>query len=662
MIAAAVVTLLFHVIRQPVMLGYLLAGLLIGPHTLPFPLIHDQQSIRTLADLGVIFILFSVGMQFSLRTLKQVGHTAFIAALLEVLVMFWVGYQIGLWFGWAKMDSVFLGVMLCITSTTIIVKTLTDLGLLKAKFTSLIFGISIVEDILGIAMIALLSGLAVTGSWQFADVGMAAGRVGLFIVMVLVIGLIAVPPLLHRVARFKSDEMLLVTVLALCFGVSLAAVALEFSLALGAFLIGTVVGEAREIGKIKTLTEPVRDMFSAVFFVAIGMMINPALLQGHWLPIGVIALVVIVGKATAFSLGTFLAGHDTRTALRVGSSMVPIGELSFIIAALGDELKVTSDFLYPIAVGVAALTMPVSPYLVKHADHIVGWFDHLAPKWFVAYLEVYSRWVERLRTARGKPARWLLRKWLWQMALNVVLVTAVFIGAAYVSSYVEEWLPNLPRWMGGAKGVTWLAAAVIGLPGMIAVLRKLNAFAMLFAEMSVSRQRAGANMALIRTIVSRTVFIAGIFGLGLWVLVVSAPFLTSLSALSVMLLIIGIVAGLFWKFFVSIHAKAQVALRESLAENPPPPLRELPLPHLLKGAELEVITLPQHCAAAGKLIRELALRTQTGASIVGIERTDATIINPSPEEELQAADAVFLLGTRAQLDAARALLCGDQKP
>jgi CPA2 family monovalent cation:H+ antiporter-2 len=661
MIVAGLVTLLFHQLRQPVVLGYLLAGLIIGPYALPFPLIHDQQSIRTLADLGVIFIIFSVGMQFSLRTLKQVGHTALIAALLEVLVMFWAGYQLGLWFGWGKTDSVFLGAMVCITSTTIIVKTLTDLGLVKARFASLIFGISIVEDILGIAVIALLSGVAGRGSWQFADVGMAAGRVSLFIVTVLVPGLIAVPPLLHRVARFKSDEMMLVTVLALCFGVSLAAVMLGFSLALGAFLIGTVVGEAREIGKIKALTEPVRDMFSAVFFVAIGMMINPALLQGHWLPILIIAAVVIVGKATAFSFGTFLAGHDTRTALRVGSSMVPIGELSFIIAALGDELRVTSDFLYPIAVGVAALTMPVSPYLVKHSDRIVSWFDRVAPKWFVAYLELYSRWVERLRTTRGKPGRMLLRKWLWQMALNVALVTAVFIGAAYVSSYVEEWLPNLPRWFGGAKGLTWFAAAVVGLPGLIAVLRKLNAFAMLFAEMTVSRERARANTASIRAIVSRTVFIAGIIGLGLWVLAVSAPFLTSLTALLVLLVIIGIVAALFWRFFISIHAKAQVALRESLAENPSPPVRELPLPHLLKGAELDVVTLPQSCAAAGKLIRELELRTRTGASIVGIERETATIINPSPEEELQAGDQIFLLGTREQLQKARQLMCGVEE-
>jgi CPA2 family monovalent cation:H+ antiporter-2 len=660
MIAAGLVTLVFHKLRQPVVLGYLLAGFLIGPHMAPFPLIQNEQSIRTLSELGVIFIIFSVGMQFSLRTLKQVGSTAFIAALLEVLVMFWIGYQLGVWFGWGKMDSVFLGAMLSITSTTIIAKTLTELGLLKARFTSLIVGISIIEDILGIAIIGLLSGVAVTGSWELADVGMAAGRVSIFIVVVLVAGLIVVPPLLHRVAQFKSDEMLLVTVVGLCFGVSLAAVKLGFSLALGAFLIGTVVGEAREIGKIKVLTEPVRDMFSAVFFVATGMLINPTYLQAYWLPILLIAVAVIVGKATAFSFGTFLAGHDTRTALRVGSSMVPIGELSFIIAALGDQLKVTSDFLYPIAVGVAAITMPVSPLLIKNSDRIVGWFDRVAPKSFVAYLELYSRWVERLRTARGKPGRVLLRKWLFQMALNVALVTGVFIAAAYLSRYVEEWLPNVPRWIGGAKGLAWLAAALLGLPGMIAVLRKLDAFAMLFAEMSVSRERAGTNTAAIRNVVSRTVFIAGILGLGLWVLAVSAPFLTTLSALSVLLVIVGIVAGLFWKFFISVHARAQVALRESLAENPPTPIQELPLTTVLKGARLETIILPQNCAASGKLIRELELRTRTGASIVGIERATATIINPSPEEELQAGDTLFLLGTTEQLGKAREMMCAEK--
>jgi len=241
MIVAGVVTLIFHRLRQPVVLGYLLAGIIIGPYTPPFPLIASVTSINTLADLGVVFLMFTLGMQFSLRTLKQVGTTAFVAASLEILSMIWIGYQIGQWFGWSKMDSLFLGAMMSITSTTIIIKTLTDLGMEKERFAKLITGISLVEDMLGITLIALLSGIGMTGTLEWQAVAWTAGKVIAFLTVVVVLGLLLVPPLFQYAARFESEEMLLVTALALCFGVSLLALKLGFSVALGAFLIGTII-------------------------------------------------------------------------------------------------------------------------------------------------------------------------------------------------------------------------------------------------------------------------------------------------------------------------------------------------------------------------------------------------------------------------------------
>ncbi|MEI9863962.1 MAG: cation:proton antiporter [Limisphaerales bacterium] len=298
--------------------------------------------------------MFSLGLEFSLGKLKRVGATAFIAAALEIVLMLGIGYQIGRWFGWSQMDSVFLGAMLSISSTTIIVKALAELGKSKERFAELIFGILIVEDILAIAIIALLSGIAMTGSLQIGEVVGTVSRLGIFLVVTLVLGLLFVPRLIGYVARFKSNEMLLITVLGLCFGFSLLAVKLHYSVALGAFIIGAVIAEAREVKKIEHLTEPVRDMFSAIFFVAIGMLIDPALLAQYWLPIAVITVVVVVGKVLTCSFGTFVAGNDTRTSLRVGMGLAQIGEFSFIIAALGLNLGVTSKFLYPIAVTVSA--------------------------------------------------------------------------------------------------------------------------------------------------------------------------------------------------------------------------------------------------------------------------------------------------------------------
>src|SRR5687768_15628755 len=422
MIVAGLVTILFHQFKQPVVLGYIIAGVIIGPHTPPFPLIHDQKTISTLAELGVVFLMFSLGLEFSLRKLKKVGVTALIGATVEIVLMVWVGFEVGQLFGWSMMDSIFLGAILSISSTTIIVKALGELGKAKEPFAQLIFGILIIEDLLGIAMIALLSGIAMTGTLSVTDVGLTLGKLGIFLVVVLVVGLIAVPRLIGYVARFRSNEMLLITVLGLCFGVALLAVKLGYSVALGAFVIGAIIAEARAIHKIEGLIEPVRDMFSAIFFVAIGLLIEPAVLLQYWLPILVITAAVVIGKVATCSFGAFVGGNDTRTSLRVGMSLAQIGEFSFIIASLGLTLNVTSKFLYPIAVAVSALTTLLTPYLIKSADRVESWIDRVAPRAITNYLDVYTAWVGQLGGQRATSlAGNLVRRWFWQMALNAVL-------------------------------------------------------------------------------------------------------------------------------------------------------------------------------------------------------------------------------------------------
>src|SRR5438105_7569535 len=251
MIVAGLVTVLCHRLKQPVVLGYIIAGVIIGPHTPPFPLIKDQETIKTLSELGVVFLMFWLGLEFSFRKLRKVGVTALIAATLEIVLMVWLGYEIGRAFGWKQMDCLFLGAMLSISSTIIIVKALADLGRAKEKFAELIFGILIVEDILAIVMIALLSGIAMTGSLTAGEVLRTTGRLGIFLVVAVLLGLLAVPRLLAYVARFKSNEMLLITVLGLCFGASLLAVKLNYSVAVGAFVMGAVIAEARGIHRVE---------------------------------------------------------------------------------------------------------------------------------------------------------------------------------------------------------------------------------------------------------------------------------------------------------------------------------------------------------------------------------------------------------------------------
>jgi len=659
MIVAGLVTVLFHRLKQPVVLGYILAGVIIGPHTPPFPLIDNQETIHTLSQLGVIFLMFSLGLEFSLRKLKEVGATAFIAATFAILVMSLAGYTLGQAFGWSSMDSVFLGAILSISSTTIIIKALDELGLKKERFAELIFGILIVEDILAIVMIALLSGFATTGSFSARDIGVTVIKLVSFLGILLVAGLIIVPRLLNYVARFKSNEMLLVTVLGLCFGVSLLAVQLEYSVALGAFLIGAIVAEARQIVRIETLLEPVRDMFSAVFFVSIGLLINPALLLQYAVPILVITAVVIAGQIVSCSVGAFMAGHDRRVSLRVGMGLAQIGEFSFIIASLGLTLRVTSEFLYPIAVAVSALTAWTAPYLIRNSDRVAAYFDRAAPVTVKNWLDVYTRWVAGLSQREGGSFAYsLVRKWAWQIGLNLILITGVFVGAASMRRHGLVWWPDIPRGEDGVKAALWLGAMLLSLPIMIAVFRKLRALSMLLSEMSVSRAAGGENTAALRSVVANTILAAGSLGLVLVVLLLSSTILPSWKLLVVQLLIVAGSAVLLRRSFIRLYSKAQFALQETLSQPPVPRHERSPraMPSILRAAELTTVRLEENTDAVGKLIGELRLRTLTGASIVGIQRDGASIINPGPDEELRHGDEILLLGSGTHLQDARALL------
>ncbi len=469
-------------------------------------------------------------------------------------------------------------------------------------------------------------------------------------------GLIIVPRLLNYVARFKSDEMLLVSVLGLCFGVSLLAVQLEYSVALGAFLIGAIIAEARQILRIESLLEPLRDMFSAVFFVSIGLIIDPLLILHNAGPILLITAVVIVGQILSCSFGTFLAGHDRRVSLRVGMGLAQIGEFSFIIASLGLTLGVTSGFLYPIAVAVSALTALTSPYLIRNSDRLANYFDRAAPRGLQNWLDLYTEWVAGPgRRQGGNFAMSLVRKWAWQIALNLVLISGIFIAAAAARRHGLDWWPNIPYGYDGLKAALWLSAMFLSLPLLIAVFRKLRALAMLLAEMSVTRKEGGASTPALRAVIANTILTAGCLVLMLLLLLLSSTILPSWKLLVAQALIVIACAVLLRRSFTRLYSRAQFALQETLAQPPIP--RHEPavraMPSILREAELLTFLLPENTQAVGKLIGELRLRTQTGASIVGIQRDGTSIINPGADEELRAGDEILLLGSDEHLKSAQ---------
>jgi len=568
MLVAGVVTILFHRLRQPVVLGYIVAGFIIGPHTPPFGLIHDEDTIKTLAELGVIFLMFSLGLEFSLRKLFKVGATAFIAAFLEIVLMIWIGYEIGRWFDWGTMDSLFLGAILAISSTTIIVKALNDLKMKNERFAQLIFGVLIVEDILGIGIIALLSGIAVSGAVSSGEVFSTVGKLSLFMVIALVVGILVVPRLLAYVATFDSNEMLLVTVLGLCFGFCLLVVKLEYSMVLGAFLIGAIMAESRQLLKIERLIEPIRDMFSAIFFVAIGLMLDPAILLAYAWPIAVITVAVVLGKIVSCGMGAFIAGNDGKTSLRVGMGLSQIGEFSFIIAALGMTLQVTSDFLYPVAVAVSVLTTLSTPYLIRAADPLSHRLGALVPQRMARVLGMYGEWLRSIQP-RGQSAMLasMIRKILLQVGVNLALVIGIFFAGAYFAERIGGYLTTWVAEPGGQKALIWGAALLLSLPFLIAAYRKLKALSMLLAEMGVKPEMAGRHTQRVRRIIAEIIPLLSLLMIFVLLAALSASILPTLELLLLIAVVAAAVVAVLWRWFIRVHTRMQVALLETLDNN-----------------------------------------------------------------------------------------------
>ncbi|MNO70004.1 Inner membrane protein YbaL [compost metagenome] len=568
MLVAGVVTILFHRLKQPVVLGYIVAGFIIGPHTPPFGLIHDEDTIKTLAELGVIFLMFCLGLEFSLRKLFKVGATAFIAAFLEIVLMIWIGFEIGRWFDWNTMDSLFLGAILAISSTTIIVKALNDLKMKNERFAQLIFGVLIVEDILGIGIIALLSGIAVSGTVSSGEVFSTVGKLSLFMIVALVIGILLVPRLLAYVAKFESNEMLLITVLGLCFGFCLLVVKLEYSMVLGAFLIGAIMAESRQLLKIERLIEPVRDLFSAIFFVAIGLMIDPQVLIDYAWPIVVITLAVVLGKMLSCGMGAFIAGNDGRTSLRVGMGLSQIGEFSFIIAALGMTLQVTSDFLYPVAVAVSAITTLLTPYLIRAADPLSIKLGSVVPGRLARVLSLYGEWLRNIQP-QGESAMLaaMIRRILLQVGVNLALVIAIFFSGGYFAGRIGTWLSEWVSDVSQQKALIWGAALLLSLPFLIAAYRKLKALSMLLAEMGVKPEMAGRHTQRVRRVIAEVIPLLSLLVIFLLLSALSASILPTSELLLIIAVVAAVVVALLWRWFIRVHTRMQIALLETLENS-----------------------------------------------------------------------------------------------
>lgn len=658
MLAAGLVTVICNRLHQPVVIGYILAGLLIGPHLSPIPLIQDEEAIRTLSELGVIFLLFTLGLEFRLGRLKEVGGAAVLATVLEIPVLIGAGYLAGRWFGWGSMNSLFLGAILAISSTTITVKSLTDLGQTKEKFAQVIYGILIVEDLFAIVLIALLSGIAQTGTLELERALTDIGQLAAFLAVSLTLGFLIVPRLLHWIAKSRNEEVLLISVLALCFGFAILTLQLGYSVALGAFLIGAIIAEAREIPKIRVLMGPVRDMFSAVFFVSVGMLIQPKLILDNLVPVLVITAVVLVGKVATCFTGSFLAGHDVRTSTKIGMGKAQIGEFSFIIATLGLTLGVTDSFLYPIAVSVSVITALLTPYLIRYSDGMVHVFEKVSPGTLLSFYNLYTAWIRRVQeSTRNTQVKNILRRIAGQLVLFHLLIAGSLLAGVFLSRVIPMMVPVIRPHMDLARTILWLVALAVVGPVIVAAFRKLKALGMILADLGIPETLTRNNTQEVRTVVSTIFLVLGSLFLGGWILLLSSTLLPDTRSLLLLTPLLLLLAYLLRDTFHKVYVQGKGALASTF-DNHALDSDEVAREEQghLQEARLETFDIGRDNRCAGRLIGETALRTRTGASIVGIGREGRRMINPGPEEEILPGDQILLLGDKSQLAAAGELL------
>lgn len=573
MLVAGIVTLLFNKWKQPVVLGYLAAGIIIGPHMPSILAVHDKTTITTLGELGVVFLMFSLGLEFSLKKIAKVGASAFITAICETSLMIAIGYNLGRYFGWQQMDCMFLGAMMAISSTTIIVKALGELGLKQHKFAQLIFGVLIVEDILAIGIIALLSGIATSGKIVGNNIVTTLGQLSLFIIVTLVIGLLTIPRLLGYIAKFKSNEMMLISTLGLCFGLCLAVITLNYSLALGAFMMGAIIAEAKPLHQIEKLIEPLKDMFCAIFFVTIGMMFDPNILMTNLSTILIISVALILGKMIGATSGAFLSGESGRNSLKVGMGLTQIGEFSFIIASLGTTLGVTNPQLYPLAIAVSAITTLSTPYMINLASPISNVFTHHARPLVKAFNH-YTVWIHELHPS-GDSAMIVkfIFKIIAQIIVNSMLVAAVFIASAFCASNLDSILfgkdlitldDNYHR------SIVCGFALLVSLPFTIASYRKLKALSMIFSELWIRNRLFGKHTYRARQVIFETVPVITIIWIMSLIFSISHQILPEPKLLLTLEVGAFIIAIIFWKQFIKIQSWLQIQLFSVMEEHEQP--------------------------------------------------------------------------------------------
>ena len=643
---AAVFALVFQRIGQPLVLGYLFAGLIIGPYTPSTPMIADVESIKMWAELGVIFLMFNLGLEFSFNKLSRVGLTAGFTASFEAAAMILLGYWVGRLHGWSFRDSLFLGAMLSISSTTIIIKTLDELKLKRRRFAELIFGILIVEDLLAILILVGLSTFVSSSSFSWLTLLFSACKLVFVIGTWFLGGYFILPRFVRYVGRFGSDETLMLLSVGLCLFLVVIASKFHYSAALGAFIMGSILAESSESNRIEELLRPLRDLFAAVFFVSVGMLLNPAVIFQHFWTILCVALVTIVGKILSSTLGALITGQTLRTSIQVGFGLAQIGEFSFIIAGLGLSLGVTSEFIYPVGVAVSLITTFTTPYLIRSSHSVAVFVENALPAPVQTVLSGYVAWLQERRADLALMHLFYKRALRW--GLNGILVTALFL---LVGEFVTPWVEKSVEGEFLVSLISWAISVLLSAPFIWAM--SVTFVRILPPEEVVSDESQAVEVR--RSFIPRSVALfAGRLLTLVWTGILSLEFFslgfTVLLLLLLFILLFIVQAGQLESSYEWFEAQFLAAFEGG---HKTPKSVDLQRAFAPWDAHLIRIKVNPNSDFVLKQLANTQLKAQFGLNVVAIQRGMQLMVSPNRQELVLPGDELLVLGTDDQIEKVR---------
>ena len=624
--AAAIVTLIFKWLRQPIVLGYIIAGLLVGPNIKLFPTVIDNANIKIWADIGVIFLLFSLGLEFSFKKLLKVGTIAGITAFIGVGMTILIGYNVGGLMGWSSMDCLFLGGILGIASTTIIIRAFDELEVKTQKFTGIVMGVLVVEDLVAVVLMVILSTVAVSQSFEGAAMIGSVLKLIFFLVLWFVSGIFFLPTFFRKAKKLMNEETLLIVSLALCFLMVVLATNAGFSPALGAFIMGSILAETPKVEKIEHLVMSVKNLFGAIFFVSVGMLLDPNMLVEYAVPIIAATLVLLVGKPLFVTIGALIAGQPLKIAVQSGMSLSQIGEFSFIIATLGVTLNVTSDFLYPVAVAVSVVTTFTTPYMIRYSGNMYNLIERILPAKWKNALREYSVGAQNVTEASD----W--KRLMKFYAGNIVVFSVIIIGIIILSTrYITPIFP--PSLFNRLVEVTLILAALS--PFLWALsFRRMSAE--VYAKVWDRPLQRGPLLVLMLTRIALSIFFIGFLFDRIFspVVAVFGVLLTSL------------VLYIFRKKISRFYGHIENRFISNLNPEEVPVDEELIAPW---DTHLATFKVQPYSPLAGRTLIELQLREVFGINIAAIARGESVINVPNREERLYPNDSLSVIGTDEQL-------------